>query len=546
MKKIIVLLLTLIVLPVLYISLYAQEVKRPKLVVGIVVDQMRFDYLYKYYSFYGNGGFKRLIEEGSNFTFAHYNYEATKTAPGHASIYTGTTPFYHGIIGNDWYDKQSKKSVNAVVDQKYKSVGSNDKEGECSPNRLLATTITDQIKLAFGGKSKVISVSLKNRGAALPGGHMADGVYWYNHNNGDFITSTYYMNKLPQWVLDFNKQKLSSKYIETGWHLTLPKDKYAISGPDETKNEEDVFSEGKTSFPHTFKNVKPEDKYSLVSTTPFGNDIVCEFAKNALVNENLGSDEYTDFLAVSFSSTDYVGHAYGTDAYETQDIYVRLDSTLSDFLTKLDETLGKGNYLLFLTADHAGIETPSFLRENKVPTGELGNKNFTKRVTDFVAKKFGSSKLIENFSNKQIYFNRDEIKRRGVDIHQLQQKTADFIRDEFPIVATIYTRDNLEGKTATREPLNPVLNNYSLAIAGDIFYTLQAGNLPTFREQGTTHGTEFAYDTHVPLLFFGWNVPRQTVNTSVYIVDIAPTIADLIKITEPSASIGIPLIKNKN
>src|SRR3989339_537581 len=457
MKKIIVLILTLIVLPGLCTSIYAQEVKRPKLVVGIVVDQMRFDYLYKYYPFYGNGGFKRLMEEGSNFTFAHFNYEVTKTAPGHASIYSGTTPFYHGIIGNDWYDKQSKKSVNAVVDPNYKSV--------------------------------------------------------------------------------------SSKHIETGWHLALPIEKYAMSEPDETNNEEDVFSEGKTSFPHTFKNVKAEDKYSKVSTTPFGNELVYEFAKSAIVNENLGSDDYTDFLAVSFSSTDYVGHAYGTNAYETQDIYVRLDSTIADFLTTLDKTLGEGNYLLFLTADHAGIETPSFLRENKIPAGELGNKNFTNLVSEFVPKTFGSDKLIENFSNKQIYFDREEVKKKGVDIHQLQQKTADFIRDSFPMVATIYTRDNLEGKAATREPENPILNSYNMAIAGDIFYTLQSGNLPTFREQGTTHGTEFSYDTHVPLLFFGWNVPKQTVNTPVYIVDIAPTIVDLIKIAEPSASIGIPLIK---
>ena len=543
MKKNIILILAFLLVSFLFNLNYAQEIKRPKLVVGIVVDQMRFDYLYKYYPFYGNGGFKRLMNEGSNFTFAHFNYEATKTAPGHASIYTGTVPFFHGIIGNDWYDKQSKQSVNAVVDPNYKSVGSSDGEGECSPKKLLATTITDQIKLAFGGKSKVISVSYKNRGAVLPGGHMPDGVYWYNNNNGDFVTSSYYMKQLPQWVVDFNKRKLADKYIETGWQLALPKEKYAISEPDETKNEEDVFSEGKTSFPHTFKNVKAEDKYSLVSTIPSGNDLVYEMAKAALINENLGKDEITDFLAVSFSSTDYVGHAYGTDAYETQDVYVRLDKTLSDFLTTLDKTLGKGNYLLFLTADHAGLETPSFLRENKIPAGELGNKNFTNLVSDFVAKTFGSDKLIENFSNKQIYFDRAEIKKRGVDIHQLQQKTADFIRDSFPLVATIYTRDNLEGKAATREPVNPILNNYSLAIAGDIFYTLRSGNLPTFREQGTTHGTEFAYDTHVPLLFFGWNVPKQTVNTPVYIVDIAPTIADLIKITEPSASIGIPLIK---
>ncbi len=543
MKKSNLLTLALLVISLLCTINKAQNVDRPKLVVGIVVDQMRFEYLYKYYPFYGNGGFKRLMEEGSNFTFAHFNYEATKTAPGHASIYTGTTPFYHGIVGNDWYDKQSKQSVNAVVDPNYECVGGTFKDGRCSPKRLLSTTITDQIKLAFGGKSKVISISIKHRGSVLPGGHMPDGVYWYNHDNGEFITSSYYMNKLPQWVIDFNNRKLADKYIESGWNLLLPKEKYAISEPDETKNEEDVFSEGKTSFPHSFKNVKPEKKYSLIPTTPFGNELVSGMAKSALINEKLGADEYTDFLAVSFSSTDYVGHSYGTNAYETQDIYVRLDETIADFLNTLDKKLGKGNYLLFLTADHAGLETPSFLRDNKIPVGALVNKEFQDAVSDFVNKKFGSDKLIENFSNKQIYFNREEIKKRDIDFHSLQERTADFIRDSYPVVASIFTRDQLEGKTATREPINPILNSYPLSISGDVLYTLRSGYLPNFREQGTTHGTEFAYDTHVPLLFFGWNVPIQTVNSPVYIVDIAPTIADLIKITEPSASIGIPLIK---
>lgn len=522
---------------------YAQQLERPKLIVGIVVDQMRFDYLYKYYSLYGMGGFKRLINEGSNFTFAHFNYEATKTAPGHASIYTGTVPFYHGIVGNDWYDKQSKASVNAVVDTNYNSIGSDDKEGECSPKRLLSTTITDQLKLATGGKSKVISISFKNRGAVLPGGHMPDGVYWYNNNNGDFITSSFYMKQLPRWVSDFNKRKLADKFIASGWHLLLPKKKYSISEPDESPFEEDVFNEGKTSFPHTFDNLKQKDKYSRISTTPWGNELVYQMAINALVNENLGKDEYTDFLALSFSSTDYVGHSYGTNAYETQDIYLRLDATLAEFLTTLDNTIGKNKYLLFLTADHAGLDTPSYLREENIPVGALGNNNFNSAVTDFVLKTFGSDKLIENFSNKQIYFNREEIKSKGVDINQLQQKTANFIRDNFAAVASIFTRDNLEGKTATREPINMLLNSYPLSIGGDIFFTLHSGYLPSFREKGTNHGTEFTYDTHVPLLFYGWKIPKSTINTPVYIVDIAPTIADLIKITQPSASIGIPLIK---
>ena len=545
MQKKTVFFLTLTFIILLYSPFYPQGVQRPKLVVGIVVDQMRFDYLYRYLPFYGKNGFRRLMDEGSNFTFAHYNYEATKTAPGHSSIYTGTTPFFHGIIGNDWYDKQSKRTVNAVADPNYKSVGSNDMEGEASPKKLLATTITDQLKLASKGKAKVISISFKDRAAILPGGHMPNGAYWYDKKNGCFVTSTYYMKNLPEWVAQFNNKKLSEQYLAKDWHLSLPDEEYSISAPDESNSEEDVFNEGHTSFPHTFNNVKSEERYSVLGSSPFGDELIAEFAKHALLGEGLGKGEWTDFLAISFSSTDIVAHAYGTDSYETEDMYIRLDATIADLLSTLDKTVGVGNYLLFLSADHAGLDTPLFLKENNFPTGGLINKSFNASVKTFVAQKFGSENLVENFSNKQIYFNRTELKKRGVDIHILEQKTADFIRDSFSVVSSIYTRDNLSGLQATREPVNPTLNSFNPALSGDIVYTLQPGYLSNFMDKGTTHGSEYSYVTHVPIIFYGWNIPQQTVNTPVYTVDIAATIADLLKITEPSASLGIPIIKSE-
>ena len=545
MKKNIILTFLLFVIMALGSPLSSQDVQRPKLVVGIVVDQMRFDYLYRFLPFYGMNGFRRLMNEGSNFTFAHYNYEATKTAPGHASIYTGTTPYFHGIIANDWYDKQSKTTVNSVIDHDYKSLGSNDSEGEASPKKLLATTITDQIKLASNKKSKVISISYKDRAAVLPGGHMPDGVYWYNQKTGNYVTSTYYMNSLPQWVTEFNNKKLSDQYLSSVWQLSLPEEKYLISTPDESNSEEDVFNEGRTSFPHSFKNVKSEDKYSLLGVSPFGNDLIAGLAKQALISENLGKGEWADFLAISFSSTDIVAHAYGTNSYETQDTYIKLDATIADFLNTLDKTIGKGNYLLFLTADHAGLDTPLLLKENNLPTGGLMNESFAGSVKAFVTQTFGNDKSIENISNKQIYFDRNEIEKSGLDIHTLQQKTTDFIRDSFPVISSLFTRDKLEGLNAAREPINPTLNSYNPALSGDIVYTLQPGYLPNFMEKGTTHGSQYSYDTHVPILFYGWNIPAQTINTPVFIVDIAATIADLLKITEPSACMGIPIIRNE-
>lgn len=543
MSKIKILFLLTAILLIFSVQLFPQQTQRPKLVVGIVVDQMRYDYLYRFEPYFGKGGFNRLKNEGSNFTFAHYNYVPTYTAPGHASVYTGTTPYYHGIIANDFYDRSLKKVVYCVSDTTVMSVGSDDKEGQMSPKRELSTTITDQLKLATSGKARVISISLKDRAAILPGGHWPDGAYWYNSRTGDFISSTYYMKSLPAWAGDFNKRKFADKYLSGEWTLSRPEKDYESLGPDQSDYERDVFSEGKTTFPHSFGKVKADMKYGILESTPGGNEIVKEFAKAALLNENLGKGAETDFLAISFSATDYVGHAYGNYSYELQDTYIKLDAQLSDLLEALDRQVGKGNYLLFLTADHAGLDTPHFLKDHNLPTGELNTRAAMDSLKAFASKNFGSAKIIENISNLQIFFNRDEIKKNGLELHSVIRSFSDYMRSSFPQVAAIMTRDDLEGQSASRESGNLILNGFNPARSGDIACNLQPGFLPTFLNAGTTHGAPYSYDTHVPVLFYGWHIPKQTVNTPVYIVDIAATVADLLKITEPSGSMGIPLIK---
>lgn len=522
---------------------YAQQFEKPKLVVGIVIDQMRYDYLYRFYQFYGNDGFKRLMNEGSNFTFAHFNYELTSTGLGHSSIYTGTTPFYHGIIGNDFYDKKLKKSVYCVNDPEVKSVGSDDALGQMSPKRLLTTTITDQLKLATNGRSKVISIAIKDRSAVLPGGHNPDGAYWYDEKTGDFITSTYYMQELPKWVKDFNKRKLPDLYLSQEWQLSLPIENYKINPPDESKYEKDLFNEGKTSFPHKFNHLTGVDRYENIRATPFGNQLLVEFVKASLENEALGKGNETDFLAISFSSTDIMGHEFGTFSYELMDMYIKLDKQLAELLKALDMQVGKGNYLLFLTADHAALETPAYLRDNRMPTGGLNTRAFSDSVKNFVLNKYGTKDLIENISNRQIFLDRDVIKNKNLDIHKVQQEVADYLRDTFPVITSIFTRDYLETQVSSRNQNNFLLNGFNPSLSGDIAFDLRSGYLPNFMEKGTTHGTTYNYDTHVPLIFYGWKVPKQTINNAVYITDIAATIADMLKITEPSASIGIPLLK---
>ncbi|HEX2869395.1 MAG TPA: alkaline phosphatase PafA [Ignavibacteriales bacterium] len=543
MLKIKVLSLQILVLSLLTFQLYAQQMQRPKLVVGIIVDQMRYDYLYRFEPYFGHDGFNRLKTEGSNFTFAHYNYVPTYTGPGHASVYTGTTPYFHGIIGNDFYDKQLKKMVYCASDTTVESVGSSDKQGQMSPRREMSTTITDQLKLATSGKSKVISISLKDRAAILPGGHFPDGAYWYDYANGDFITSTYYMNSLPTWVQEFNKRKLADKYLAGQWTLSKPESDYAWLGPDQSDYENDVFSEGKTTFPHSFGKVKPSQKYGVLESTPFGNEMVKEMAIAALTNEKLGKGKETDFLAISFSSTDYMGHAFGNYSYELQDAYIRLDQQIAELLKALDKQVGKGNYILFLTADHAILDTPHYLKDHNLPTGELNNKAFNDSLKAFATRTFGSARILENTSNQQIFLDRNEVKKNGLDIHAVESLFTDYIRSTFPQISTLATREGLEGRTASRESGDLILNGFNPARSGDIAYNLQPGFLPTFLNRGTTHGAPYSYDTHVPMLFYGWHVPKQTVNTPVYIVDVAATIADLLKITEPTGSMGIPLIR---
>ena len=521
----------------------AKDYQKPKLVVGIVIDQMRYDYLYKFYPYYGESGFKRLMNEGSNFTFAHFNYVPTYTAPGHTSIYTGTTPYYHGIISNNWYDKITKKTIYVTDDLKENTVGSDDDEGKMSPKRLMVTTITDQLKMATNGASKVIGISLKDRASILPAGHMADAAYWYDSKNGKFISSTFYLKSLPKWVEKFNSQKLADNYMSKDWELSLPIKDYEIAMPDQSDYEKDVFDEGKTTFPHSFKNVKDKNKYSAMETTPYGNQILLEFAKATLKNEKMGEGKHTDFLAISFSSTDFIGHAYGPNSVEIEDTYIKLDKQIAELLSALDKQVGKGNYIVFLTADHGVVENNGYREEHKLNAGGLGMKIFEDSLYTFSYRNFGSKDIIANISNNQIFFDHDYLKSNKLNLSTVENSYAEYIRNTFPNITEIFTRDDLSKLTPTRLTTNLILNGFNPVRSGDIAYGLQAGLFPNRMPKGTSHGTYYSYDTHVPLLFYGWHIPVQTVNKPVVIIDIAPTIADLLKITEPDGCYGIPLIK---
>lgn len=323
----------------------AQKLQRPKLVVGIMVDQMRPDFLYRYYDRYGNDGFKRLMREGFNCENTFIDYTPTYTAPGHSCVYTGSVPSLHGIAGNAWYDKTLKRSVYCTEDSSVNTVGSTSSAGKQSPKNLWANTITDELRIAQNFRNKTIAISLKDRGAILPGGHTANGSYWFDNTTGGWITSDFYMQQLPPWMIGFNAKALPDLYLKQNWKTLYPINTYVNSTDDAKPYESNLPGEDKI-FDHTTAGIST-NKYESFKYTPYGNTYTFEAAKAALEGEGLGKGTTTDFLAISFSSPDYIGHAFGPNSVEIEDTYLRFDKELGDFLKFLDVKIGVGQYLFF-------------------------------------------------------------------------------------------------------------------------------------------------------------------------------------------------------
>ena len=400
-----------------------KPITKPKLVVGIVIDQMRYDYLTKYAERYGEDGFKRLLNDGFSLTNGHFNYIPTYTAVGHASIYTGTTPDHHGIIGNNWYDKYLKKNIYCVDDKNYMSVGVEGWAGQKSPYRMATTTITDQLHLAQNRRGKTIGIAIKDRSAVLPVGHTANAAYWYEGGTKNkWITSSFYMDKLPEWVVDFNKNNKANEYLSSPWNTLYDIHTYTQSTADDSDFEGIFKGEVKPVFPHNLPELrKANGGYSLIKTTPFGNTLTLDFAKKAILGEKLGKGKDVDFLAISFSSTDYVGHKYGTGAIETEDTYLRLDNDLATLFQFLDKEVGLGNYTLFLTADHGAVAVPGYLKSLKIPANYFKTKNFNSYIKDISKTTYGSSDIIESFYNNQIFLNKTKLKQLKLNEHKVTE-----------------------------------------------------------------------------------------------------------------------------
>ncbi|HKG07424.1 MAG TPA: alkaline phosphatase PafA [Pedobacter sp.] len=517
---------------------FPAQIDRPKLVVGLVVDQMRWDYLYRYYNRYTNGGFKRLINEGFSAENTFIPYTPTYTACGHSSIYTGSTPAINGIIGNDWYDPELKRNVYCAEDTTVKTVGSNTRAGIMSPKNMLVTTITDELRLATNFKSKVIGISLKDRGSILPAGHSANAAYWYDGQTGDWITSTHYMTELPAWVQDYNNLKSANKFFEKNWNTLYPIDTYTQSTADNKPYEGKSRGEQTPTFPHPTK-LYIDKNFDMIKSLPYGNTMTLDLAKLAIQAESLGQRNTTDFLAVSCSATDYVGHQYGANSIEAEDTYLRLDKDLEEFFNYLDAKIGKGNYLFFISADHGVAHVPGFMKEHKMPGGLFSDSQVIKSLNATIAEQFNVKKAIIASTNSQFYFDHKAIKDAKADFEAIKSLALATLKLQDGVADAV---DLSKLSIATLPPAikSAVTYGYNARRSGDIYYILKSGYFGG-GSTGTTHGAWYPYDAHIPCVFMGWNVKPGKTNKTHYMTDIAATLAAMLHIQMPSGCVGEPI-----
>jgi predicted AlkP superfamily pyrophosphatase or phosphodiesterase len=531
MKKV----LTVLLLLSLVISATAQSVPRPKLVVGIVIDQMRWDYLYRYYDRYpANGGFKRMMNQGFSCENTLIPYTPTITACGHSTIYTGSVPALTGISGNFWYDRDKLRNVYCTEDNSVTTVGSSSTLGKMSPKNMLVTSICDELRLATNFRSKVIGIAIKDRGGILPAGHSANAAYWYDNTIGSWITSTYYMKDLPGWVSDFNSKKLVDKYFTEGWSLLYPANTYLQSTEDEKSYESKPF--GASKFPYDLKSFIGKN-YGLLPVIPAGNTYTAEFAKAAVVGEQLGADNITDFLAVSFSAPDYIGHAFGPNSMEEEDNYLRLDKEIGGLLDFLDTKVGKNQYTVFLSADHGVTQTPEFMLENKLPAGRVFMTTIMSNLNKTLKAKYNISNLIVSDENYQLTLNHFSLDSAKMDSREIKQLIIDSLSAQKGIFR-VFALDDLNSvplPARIREMLN---NGYNPHRNGDIQVMLLPQYIDAYSTTGTTHGLWNPYDAHIPLLWYGWGIKQGKLNRETYMTDIAPTIAALLHIQMPSGCVG--------
>ena len=516
-------------------------IERPKLVVGIVVDQMRWDNHYRYQKRYTDGGFKRLLGEGFSCENTMIPYVPSVTAIGHTCIYTGSVPSIHGIAGNNFV-KDGKK-VYCTDDDSVKPVGTTSVAALMSPRNLWVSTIGDEMKIASNGRAKVVGVALKDRASILPAGHNPNGAFWFDDQTGCFITSSYYMDRLPKWVEAFNDKRLPEQYLSQKWNTLYPKNTYTESTTDENEYENGIREGVKATLPLNLPELYKKYGYGIIRNTPFGNSLTLDMAKAAIDGEQLGADDETDLLTVSCSSTDYIGHQVGTHAIETEDTYLRLDKAIADFLAYLDSKVGKGNYLVFLSADHGAMNNAAFLQDRRIPAGSWDASATAKKLNHVLAKEYPEAgDIVKTVMNYQVFFNRDVIKNKQLDFDKIKQTVVNVLKED---PSVLYACDMAKASTESipEEVKFRIINGYNRERSGDVVIILKP-NFYAHGMKGTDHGAWNSYDTHIPLVFMGWGIKHGATTKQTFMTDIAPTIAAMLHVQAPNGCVGKSIFGN--
>jgi len=520
----------------------------PKLVVQITIDQMRGDYPTRYQDRWGEGGFKLLLDQGTHYSNAHFQHADTETPIGHAALFTGTTPAYNGIVAGNWYDRQLGRLVYNCEDDRFPMIGKPATQGKGrSPTRLLSSTIGDELILSNNGQSRVFSVSIKDRGAILPAGH-AGKAFWYSHADGTFVSSTYYYDEYPQWAKQWNAGGKADQYKDTSWTLMNDPSTYLFGQEDDRPFETDFVGLG-TTFPHRLPTDPKAFYYSLVAT-PFGDELTADFAKTLVVAEGLGKGSATDFLAVSFSATDYIGHFFGASSLEAEENMLRVDRLLADFFQFLDKQIGLDNILLVVSADHGMCEAPEKMESMGFDVGRLTAET----ITDGVVRKGVSERLgvpgdvIRIYEHPYIYLDEEAIAKTKYSVAEIETAVADEI-EKIPGIRSALTRtDLMKGAFAPIELNQKILNNFHPLRSGNVhvvadqfwyfYYQMEPAEKMT-----ATHGAPWSYDTFVPIFFLGKDIPAQRISRPVTPYDIAATLAVELGVKPPSGSVGLPLVE---
>jgi len=514
---------------------------KPKLVLVIVVDQFRYDYLERFGDLFGEYGFKLVTKRGALFTNANYDYVPTFTACGHAAIFSGSIPSQNGIVGNAWFDRESGKVRIMVADDAAHTVtsdGPSARGGAASPRTLIGTTIGDQMRLSNNLQSKVFTASLKDRAAVLPGGQHPNGAYWFNEASGGFVSSDYYAKELPAWVRSFSANVKADKYFGMKWDRILPAEAYKRAQPENLSLQKSALG-GRFPYAVTGGEDKPGQKfYTAFEITPFASEYLANFCMAAVGAESLGADEYPDLLSISFSSPDLTGHYYGPDSAEIEDTYIRLDRVIADLLGFIDGRIGLANTIVVVTGDHGVAPVPEYAHSNGFDAARMSGREVVDAVNKALGARFGEGKWVQNFINDQLYLDQKLIADKKVDAAEAERVAGETALTLAGVV-NYFTRTQLVGGRMPDGPIaRRVANGFNRERSGDVwlitkpFYFFSEGDLPT------THGSPYNYDTHVPVVLFGAGVKPGRYNDACSPSDIAPTLAALLGIEPPSNRTG--------